>query len=99
MPSSPGTPIFKAVRPSGPSELAWLLDLLVQSAPYAVPALEELEASVLPGIGRLREPVRARFHELWADDIAGCPELVLLAHHSGMLLEAEPAPVIRWLKR
>jgi len=99
MPTQPGTPILKAVAPSGPSELAWLLDLLVQSAPYAVPALEELDSSVLPGIGRLRDPVQARFQRLWADDVPGCPELVLLAHQSGGLLEPEPSRLIQWLKR
>jgi DNA-binding transcriptional ArsR family regulator len=99
MPTAHGTPILKGVAPSGPSELAWLLDLLVQSAPYAVPALEELESSLLPGIGRLREPVRAQFQHLWADDVSGCPELVLLAHHCGALLEAEPTRLIQWLKR
>src|SRR5207302_4300799 len=50
MPIEPGTPACRAVAPSAPAEVAWLLNLLVQTARYAEPALAELDASLLPGI-------------------------------------------------
>ena len=97
MPIEPDTAACQAVAPSAPSELAWVLNLLVQTARYAEPALAELEQSLLPGIHRLREPVRGRFGRLWSDQAPGCPELVLAAHLSGCLLQADLAPLFDWL--
>ena len=87
----------RGVAPSAIGELAWILDLLVQSAPYARPALAELDDSLLPGIAAQREAVRGRYQELWQDAVAGCPELPLMAHHAGQLVEPDPTGFLRWL--
>jgi hypothetical protein len=50
VPIETGRPTCRVVAPSAPSELAWLLNLLVQTARYAEPALAELHASLLPGV-------------------------------------------------
>ena len=60
-------------------ELAWVMDLLVQTARYAEPALDELDRSLLPGIASLRAPIKEHYAALWADRLAGCPELLLVA--------------------
>jgi ArsR family transcriptional regulator len=85
-----GQPVCREVSPSAPSELAWLLNLLAQTARYAEPALAELEATLLPGVGRLRQPIRARLEQLWGDGLAGCPELVYAAHQADCLLDETP---------
>jgi hypothetical protein len=79
------------------SELAWLLELLVQSAPYAEPALEELDRSLLPGVTALRQPVQARFAGLWSDTLAGCPELLIAADHGACLGDDDPLRLLAWL--
>ena len=90
MPIEPGKPACRAVSPSAPSELAWLLNLLTQTSRYADPALAELERSLLPGIVQLRLPVQQRLQELWYDDLGGCPELIYAAHMAGCLLDQDP---------
>ena len=97
VPIAPGSPTCRAVAPSAPSELAWLLNLLVQTARYADPALAELDKSLLPGIGQLRSAVQDRFNRLWGDDLAGCPELVYVAHQANCLLDESPRPLLEWL--
>lgn len=92
-----GRPICREVAPSAPSELAWLLNLLVQRARYAEPALAELDASLLPGISRLRRPIRERVEALWADGLAGCPELVYAAHQATSLFDEDPSRLFSWL--
>lgn len=84
------------VTPSVASELAWLLDLLVQTARYAEPALNELERSLLPGIEALRPSVRERFASLWDDSVGGCPEL-LVAACSANRLEDDARQLLAWL--
>ena len=93
----PGVPVCRAVSPSAPAELGWLLNLLVQTAAYARPAIAELEDSLLPGLAALRDPVGAQFHHLWVDSEPGCPELIPLAHHADCLLDPEPDRFLQWL--
>ena len=83
--------------PSAPAELAWILTLLSETAPYAVPALAELEESLLPGVGGLRERVLDESRRLWNDDLAGCLELPALAHHAGCLLDPDLDRLLGWL--
>jgi ArsR family transcriptional regulator len=90
MPIEVGRPVCRVVSPSAPSELAWLLNLLAQTARYAEPALAELDASLVPGIGRLRQPIRERLEQLWGDGLAGCPELMHAAHLADCLLDETP---------
>ncbi len=97
MPIDLGKPICRAVTPSAASEIAWLLNLLAQTARYAEPALAELDASLLPGIGRLRQPVRERLQQLWSDGLAGCPELMYAAHLADCVLDDEPKRLFAWL--
>jgi DNA-binding transcriptional ArsR family regulator len=99
VPIEAGAPICRAVSPSAPSELAWILNLLTQTARYAEPALAELDASLLPGIGRLRTPVTERVRRLWRDDHPGCTELLLCADLAGSLLEDDPGKLFAWLER
>jgi DNA-binding transcriptional ArsR family regulator len=88
----------RAVSVSAPSELAWLLNLLTQTAPYAGPALAELDASLLPGIGTLRAPIGLRFRRLWNEDsLAGCPELVPLAGLAGAILDDDVRRLFDWI--
>src|SRR5438445_438990 len=82
---------------SDPSAVAWLRSLLVQTARYAEPALAELDASLLPGIARLRQPVKERVERLWGDGFAGCPELVYAAHQANCLLDESPRRLFDWL--
>lgn len=77
------------VSPSAPAELAWILNLLVQNAPYAIPALGELDASLISGIAALRQPITSRYRDLWGDALAGCPELIVLADMAGCLLDTQ----------
>jgi ArsR family transcriptional regulator, arsenate/arsenite/antimonite-responsive transcriptional repressor len=79
------------------AELAWLLDLLVQTAPYAEPALDELDRTLLPGVMALRPKVVDRFSSLFRDDLRGCPELLIAAAMGGCLTDLEPRRLFRWL--
>jgi DNA-binding transcriptional ArsR family regulator len=97
MPIELGQPACREVSPSAPSELAWLLNLLGQTARYADPALAELDASLLPGISRLRQPVRVRLQQLWSDGLAGCPELMYAADLADCVLDDEPDRLLAWL--
>jgi DNA-binding transcriptional ArsR family regulator len=91
-------PICRGVYPSAPSELGWILNLLTQTAPYAVPALAELDHSLLPGISRLRGPIGERFRRLWNDDgVPGCPELMPAAHSAGAVLDPHLRRLFDWL--
>jgi len=99
MPIELGQPVCREVSPSAVSELAWLLNLLAQTARYAEPALAELDASLLPGIGRLRQPIRVRIQQLWNDGIAGCPELIYAAHLADCVLDAAPERLFAWLAK
>jgi DNA-binding transcriptional ArsR family regulator len=94
-----GQPTCRAVSPSAPSELAWLVNLLAATARYAEPALAELDSSLLPGISRLRPPVLARLQQLWGDGLAGCPELVYAADLADCLLDEEPERLFAWLAK
>jgi DNA-binding transcriptional ArsR family regulator len=99
MPIVLGQPACREVSPSAPSELAWLLNLLAQTARYAEPALAELESSLLPGIGRLRQPVRVGLEKLWSDGLAGCPELMYVADQAECVLDAGPERLLAWLAK
>src|SRR5260370_16189613 len=82
-----GNPVGRAVLPSAPSELSWLVNLLSQTARYAEPALAELDASLLPGIGRLRKPIKEQLEQLWSDGLAGCPELIYSAQEADCMFD------------
>lgn len=98
MPIELGLPVCRAVSPSAPSELAWLLNLLTQTAPYAVPALAELDVSLLPGIGKLRAPIGQRFRRLWTGDaLPGCPELLPIAMRADAVLDDDLRRLFDWL--
>jgi DNA-binding transcriptional ArsR family regulator len=98
MPIEMGRPFCRAVSTSAPSELAWLLNLLTQTAPYAVPALAELDHSLLPGIHLLREPIGSRFRRLWdQDSLPGCPELLPVAHLADSVLDGDLVRLMGWL--
>jgi ArsR family transcriptional regulator, zinc-responsive transcriptional repressor len=90
---------LEAAAPSAAAELGWLLDLLVQTARYAEPAVEELDRSLLPGVAALREPIKERFTSLWKDGVAGCPELVVTAADGGCLSDPDPHRLFAWLSR
>jgi ArsR family transcriptional regulator, arsenate/arsenite/antimonite-responsive transcriptional repressor len=79
------------------AELAWLLDLLVQTARYAEPALDELDRTLLPGVMALRPKVVDRFASLFRDDLRGCPELLIAAAMGGCLADLEPRRLFGWL--
>jgi DNA-binding transcriptional ArsR family regulator len=98
MPSGSGLPTCRAVSPSAPSELAWILDLLTTTAPYAAPALAELDASLLPAVSRLRAPIGQRVRRLWSEDsLAGCPELVPVAGLAGAVLDDDVRRLFDWI--
>jgi DNA-binding transcriptional ArsR family regulator len=97
MPTSPGLPACREVSPSLPAELAWVLDLLTQTARYAEPALAELDASLLPGVKSLRASLMGRARNLWNDSLAGCPELILAADQAGCLSHSDAAGLLVWL--
>jgi ArsR family transcriptional regulator len=82
---------------SAAAEIAWLLDLLVQTAPYAKPALDELDGTLLPGVLALQPKFRARFASLFNDSVRGCPELLVLAAQSGGIPEPDPRRLTAWL--
>jgi DNA-binding transcriptional ArsR family regulator len=93
MPTKPAPLICRAVTASAPSELAWILDLVTQTARYAEPALAELDGSLVPGARGLRSRLMERAKQLWGDGLAGCPELVPLAHLAGCLLDDRIEPL------
>ena len=66
------------------------MDLLVQSARYAEPALEELDGSLLPGVAALRPKIKDAFAALFDDDVRGCPELLVLAAQGEAVEEHDP---------
>jgi len=71
---------------------------LTQTAPYAEPALAELDGSLLSGISRLRAPIGQRFRRLWStDSLPGCPELLPIAWHTDALLDDDPRRLFEWL--
>ncbi len=94
-----GNPVCRAVLPSAPSELAWLLNLLAQTARYAEPALAELDGSLLPGIGRLRKSIKEQVEQLWGDGLAGCPELLYSAHEADCMFDDELTRFFGWLAK
>jgi DNA-binding transcriptional ArsR family regulator len=94
MPTKPAPLVCRAVTPSAPSELAWILDLVTQTARYAEPALAELDGSLVPGARGLRSRLMARAQRLWGDGLPGCPELVPLAHLAGCLLDDRIEPLL-----
>ena len=79
------------------AELAWVLDLLVQTARYAEPALDELDRTLLPGVTGLRPKVMERFTALFRDELPGCPELLMVAAMGGCLADQEPRHLLGWL--
>src|SRR5260370_17506007 len=85
VPTALGRPVCREVLPSVPAELAWLLELLTQTARYAGPALAELDASLLPGVKDLRARAMERATRLWNDSVPGCPELLLVADQPGCI--------------
>ena len=94
MPTKPAALTCRAVTPSAPSELAWILDLVTQTARYAGPALAELDGSLVPGARGLRNPLMERAQRMWGDGLPGCPELVPLAHLAGCLLDDRIEPLL-----
>jgi DNA-binding transcriptional ArsR family regulator len=97
VPSGFGRPVCRHVSPSAPAELAWILDLLTQTARYAEPALAELDASLLPGVKSLRVPVMERASRLWNDSLPGCPELLLVADQAACIWHDDTARLLAWL--
>lgn len=73
-----------------------MLDLLVQTAPYAEPALNELDRSLLPGVEALRPSVKERFASLWDDSVGGCPEFLVAACAANRLGD-DPRQLLGWL--
>jgi DNA-binding transcriptional ArsR family regulator len=73
------------------------MDLLSQTARYAEPALAELDASLLPGVKRLRARVMERAAKLWDDSLPGCPELLLVADQAGCLRDRDATRLLAWL--
>lgn len=97
MPAAPGRLTCREIAPSAPAELAWILDLLTQTARYAEPALAELDASLLPGVKSLRAPVRERARRLWNDSLAGCPELLPAADQADCVRGDDNGRLLAWL--
>ena len=98
LPIQTGALTCRAVAASAPSEIAWILNLLTQTARYAEPALAELDSSLLPGIGRLRGPLIERTRQVWQDGQPGCTELLLCADQAAGLLDDEPQKLFAWLR-
>src|SRR5260370_25123120 len=97
MPMEIGNPVCRAVLPAAPSELSWLVNLLSQTARYAEPALAELGASLLPGIGGWRKPIKEQLEQLWSDGLAGCPELIYSAQEADCMFDDGLHGFIDWL--
>jgi ArsR family transcriptional regulator, arsenate/arsenite/antimonite-responsive transcriptional repressor len=79
------------------AELAWVLNLLIQTARYGEPALDELDRTLLPGMMALRPKVMDRFSALFKDELPGCPELLITAAMGGCLPDQEPRRLLGWL--
>jgi DNA-binding transcriptional ArsR family regulator len=77
--------------------LAWIMDLLTQTARYAEPALAELDASLLPGVRALRAGVMESASRLWNDSLPGCPELLLAADQADCLRHDDATRLLAWL--
>lgn len=97
MPSATGRPACRGIFPSVPAELAWIMDLLTQTARYAAPALAELDAGLLAGVMALRAPVMERASRLWQDGVPGCPELLLVADQADCLDHDDASRLLAWL--
>ncbi len=97
VPTALGRPVCREVLPSVPAELAWLLDLLTQTARYAEPALAELDASLLPAVKGLRAPAMERAARLWNDSVPGCPELLLVADQADCIRHDNATRLLAWL--
>jgi DNA-binding transcriptional ArsR family regulator len=97
VPTAIGRPACRGVAPSVPAELAWIMDLLTQTARYAEPALAELDASLLPGVRGLRAPVMERARHLWNDSLPGCPELLLVGDQADCLRHDDATRLFAWL--
>src|SRR5260370_32037295 len=97
VPTALGRPACREVLPSVPAELAWLLDLLTQTARYAGPALAELDASLLPGVKDLRARAMERARRLWNDSVPGCPELLLVADQADCIRQDDATRLLAWL--
>jgi DNA-binding transcriptional ArsR family regulator len=97
VPKLPGRPACREVTASLAAELAWILDLLTQTARFAEPALAELDASLLPGVMSLRARVLERARRLWNDSLAGCPELILVADQAQCLSHSDASGLLAWL--
>src|SRR5260370_34798896 len=95
VPIDTGAPTCRAVTASAPSELAWILNLLTQTARYAEPALAELDASLLPGVTRLRSPISERMRQLWQDGQPGCTELLYCADQASSGPDEHPQSPLR----
>src|SRR4029077_14236535 len=93
----PSTVHYLGASPSLAAELAWVLNLLVQTAGYAEPALDELERTLLPGVMALRPKVRDRFSSVFRDTLRGCPELLIAAAMGDCLADQEPRRLLGWL--
>lgn len=98
MPIEAGGPAYRAASASAPSEIAWILNLLTQTARYAGAALAELDANLLPGVVHLRAPMTERTRQLWQDGAPGCTELLLCAHWADGVLDDGPQRLFAWLR-
>ncbi|HEY1421068.1 MAG TPA: winged helix-turn-helix domain-containing protein [Candidatus Dormibacteraeota bacterium] len=97
MPAQTGGPSCRAVAHSAPSELAWVLNLLTQTAPYALPATAELDSTLIPGLATMRRPLLDAAAHLWNDGLPGCPELPYLAHLADCLIDEDVRHLFDWL--
>ncbi|HEV2475785.1 MAG TPA: metalloregulator ArsR/SmtB family transcription factor [Candidatus Dormibacteraeota bacterium] len=93
----PSTVHYLGASASLAAELAWILNLLVQTAGYAEPALDELDRTLLPGVMTLRPKVMDRFTSVFRDELSGCPELLIVAAMGGCLADQEPRRLLGWL--
>ena len=87
------------VAASAPLELAWLLNLSLESAAYGAPAVDELERTLLPGIEQVGASLRGRFSQLWRDELTGCLELVYAAHSVGAIAETDTGAFLDRLRQ
>ena len=73
------------------------MDLLVQSARYAEPALEELDRALLPGVAAMRPKIKNAYAALFDDDVRGCPELLVSAAQGDAIEEHDPRRLHTWM--
>src|SRR5260370_8214292 len=78
MPQGSDSPSCQAVTPSAASELGWIVEMLLATAPYAEPALADLDDALRPGITDLHDRTRERSGPLWAHGMASCASLLPL---------------------